>query len=297
MNKKPFPERISGKRIELRKVELSWARLIFDRIDQDRERLQKFLPWVGLIQTLAHEEEYLRSADEAWKSGKIFDFGIFDLQSDQYLGAVGAHHIDWANENVDLGYWISSRFEGKGYVSEAVTLLECALFDHGFMRVVIRCASHNPRSVSVPRRLNYQWEGLVGNGEIGSRHAEDVLVFAKLNSARLEGALRDFTQVSVVAKDLEKSIEWYRKALGNDPTIAVKNHVEFVSGGQSLYFQGTEGNGTGYWKTDSLPQAIRHFESLGAKVYRGPLEIPGQMAVCQIQDPVGGIFGVMGPPK
>lgn len=49
-----------------------------------------------------------------------------------------------------------------------------------------------------------------------------------------------------------------------------------------------------YWAVDSLEGAILHFETLGAKLYRGPMEIESGLSMCQFEDPFGNLIGLRG---
>ncbi|MBN2657392.1 MAG: GNAT family N-acetyltransferase [Spirochaetales bacterium] len=75
------------------------------------------------------------------------------------MGNVGAFDFNWNNETCEIGYWILGQFEGKGYMSEAVAVLEKALFETGFHRIIIRCDEENILSGNIPRRLGYTREG------------------------------------------------------------------------------------------------------------------------------------------
>lgn len=49
-----------------------------------------------------------------------------------------------------------------------------------------------------------------------------------------------------------------------------------------------------YWQTDSLTQALSHFESLGARLYRGPISIESGLRMCQVEDPFQNLIGLRG---
>ncbi len=49
-----------------------------------------------------------------------------------------------------------------------------------------------------------------------------------------------------------------------------------------------------YWSVPSLTAAIKHFEELGAKLYRGPMFIENGLGMCQVQDPFGNLIGLRG---
>ncbi len=61
---------------------------MFNYVDQDRERLRQFLPWVDLTKTLEDEIGYIKHTHERWDDYTLFDYGIFDTESNTYLGNI-----------------------------------------------------------------------------------------------------------------------------------------------------------------------------------------------------------------
>ncbi|WP_211173521.1 VOC family protein [Brasilonema bromeliae] len=49
-----------------------------------------------------------------------------------------------------------------------------------------------------------------------------------------------------------------------------------------------------YWRVDDFSQAVDHAQKHGAKLYRGPLTIEENQAICQMWDPFGNLFGMQG---
>ena len=50
-----------------------------------------------------------------------------------------------------------------------------------------------------------------------------------------------------------------------------------------------------YWKVTQFEEALSHFQSVGAKLYRGPMQIESGQSMCQLQDPWGNCIGLRGP--
>lgn len=49
-----------------------------------------------------------------------------------------------------------------------------------------------------------------------------------------------------------------------------------------------------YWAVDHLTNSLEHFYSLGAKLYRGPMNIEDGLSMCQVEDPFGNLIGLRG---
>jgi ribosomal-protein-serine acetyltransferase len=205
LEKKFPPEKIDGLRIELRKHELGLAEKMFAYVDQDRDRLRQFLPWVDSTLTVEDERKFIEFTHAQWAEFKLFDFGIFRKSDGEYLGNVGVHHLEWASRGCELGYWILGNFEGQGYMSEAVQTLERAMFELGFHRIEIRCSTLNQRSASVPMRCGYRLEAMLTEGGIDVGRYRDTLIFAKLEG----GAKGERLPTRVV---VHRPIGWVRSS-------------------------------------------------------------------------------------
>ncbi len=155
---------------------------MFRYVDRDRDRLRRWLFWVDAMQSADDERAWIEKAIAEWDAGELFGYGIFRRADGLYLGNIGVHAIAWEHARCEIGYWILGDFEGAGFMSEAVRVLERALFAHGFNRIEIRCDALNARSAGVPRRNGYALEGTLRQHAYEQGRFRDTLVFSKLAS-------------------------------------------------------------------------------------------------------------------
>lgn len=111
------------------------------------------------------------------------------------------------------------------------------------------------------------------------------------------------TALLVHVPDVEKGLKWYRKAF---PDAVEIYHQEFdfrvlsVNGFSLEVVQADGKVGAGksgtvlYWSVENLTRALAHFEALGAKLFRGPMEIEDGLSMCQVEDPFGNLIGLRG---
>jgi ribosomal-protein-serine acetyltransferase len=177
-----FPEQIEGETIWIRRHSSHEAKALFAAIDQDRERLRKFLPWVDFTQTLEDEENYLENAQQKWEEQEFFAYTLYRKSDGELIGTGNVHSISWKNECCELGYVIFSEFEGQGFVSDYVRTIEKVCFDLGFFRVEIRCDAKNTRSAAVPLRNGYQKEAHLRSDTVFNGRRRGTLIFAKLRT-------------------------------------------------------------------------------------------------------------------
>ena len=111
------------------------------------------------------------------------------------------------------------------------------------------------------------------------------------------------TAVMVHVSNVKAALEWYQKVFPN-ATLQEIGESEFYVldiDGFSLELvlsdtkvsSGKQGTVL-YWSVISLPEAVSHLKSLGATIYRGPMEIENNQSMCQLEDPFGNLIGLRG---
>lgn len=154
------PEMLHGLRVLLRPLDLDDAPAVWEAIEESRARLREWLPWVKGIRTLDDERVVIARMRAQWVVREALTVGIFDGTSGRYLGGSGLVRINWAIRAFEIGYWIRTSVEGRGYVTEAVQLLTALAFDRlEANRVEIQADPRNARSWQVPERLGFILEG------------------------------------------------------------------------------------------------------------------------------------------
>ena len=174
------PQRIVGARVVLEKHRMERAEEMFACVEQDRDRLGRWLPWVQHALTLNDEQDYIRHTHKGWDDATLFDFSILRQDTGAYCGNVGVHHLRWEHGGAELGYWVSGEHEGQGLVADAVRTVQAALFDLGIRRIEIRCDPGNERSQAIPKRLGYTFEGCLRQNLRVGEEWRDTLVFSLL---------------------------------------------------------------------------------------------------------------------
>jgi len=76
----------------------------------------------------------------------------------ELIGSTGLH-TRLGKDAREIGYWISARYIGNGYATEAVSALMKIGFEiEGLKRIEIHCAPANLRSQRVPEKLDFRLE-------------------------------------------------------------------------------------------------------------------------------------------
>ena len=163
----------------LRLLEERHAKVLFQAVERERERLRLWLPWVDATRTEEDTLSFIRSVLEQFSENRGFAAGIWD--GNRLAGTIGVHRIDWINQRTEIGYWLGHEYEGRGIVTDACRAVITHLFrELDLHRVEIRCAVENTRSAAVPMRLGFTLEGVIREGQrVGDRYL-DLKVFGML---------------------------------------------------------------------------------------------------------------------
>lgn len=159
--KKPVPKRLETKRLVLRVPTPRDAEPHIAEVRRSLHRLAPWIPWAKKTPTLAKSRRYCVRAIKEHRKKKAFGYLVFDKGSGELVGGIGLHRIDWSVPKLEVGYWVGSRFEGRGYVTEAVrALTEFAFRKLGAIRMELLCDTLNVRSRRVATRCGYRLEGI-----------------------------------------------------------------------------------------------------------------------------------------
>jgi len=168
--------------IELQQMEESDSPDIFNTINNEREHLGKWLPFVSFTNDLSDTEKFVKSVINAPENRFEYIFTI--RKNNQFAGIIGFKDTDRLNKKTELGYWLSESYCKQGIVTKSVEkLCEFAFRQQGLNRIQIKCAVENISSKNIPKKLGFSFEGIERQGELHTGNFyTDLEVYSKLKS-------------------------------------------------------------------------------------------------------------------
>jgi len=154
-------------------LEALWA-----AVEAERDRLGVWMPWVEGTRTIEDQRVWLDRvvASESDLNGTGLWVG------EEFAGGVGLSFGEF-DISAEIGYWIRSVHQGRGFVTRSVgALTDIAFRERGVHRVVIRAGVDNVRSRAVPERLGFTLEGVERGGGKGAGGFYDLAVYAILEN-------------------------------------------------------------------------------------------------------------------
>ena len=179
-----MPEIILGNRIKLiARNNHNYDNDYWVEIDKCRLFLREYLLWVDRNNFF---QDIVSTTDmfiDLWNKGENYAYSIVLNDTDKAIGSIDIHNIDLSNHSAEIGYWLSKDYNGKGYMSEAVKLIEKQAFNSGINRMVIKAEVNNVASSRVAEKNNYVFEGIHKQEILKYDEFRDVKVYAKLKNS------------------------------------------------------------------------------------------------------------------
>lgn len=146
--------------IILRPLSARDADTLFLLVEQSREHVQKWLPWLKHIQSSSDALFFITNEEELARKQKSMILGIFMASS--CIGVIGFHQLDFQNKIGSLGYFLEKQYEGKGIMTQSATaLISYAFFELKLNRIELRIATENAASNKLAKRLGFIKEGIL----------------------------------------------------------------------------------------------------------------------------------------
>ena len=177
-----FPDRFETERLTIRSPLPGDGAEVQAAVAETIEDLRPWMPWADHAPTVAEAESDVRRARAHFLTREDLWLFLFLKGTHTLVGGSGFHQIDWNVPRLEIGYWVRRRFQGRGYISEAVRGISSFAFDTlGARRLEIRCDARNVRSRRVAERAGYELEATLRNHSLAvDGSLRDTLIYVRL---------------------------------------------------------------------------------------------------------------------
>ncbi len=181
-----FPEQFETERLLIRMPKPGDGATVHQAIEASRDELKYWLPFAIKNQSVEDVEINIREAHLKFIKREDLRLLVFHKETGEFIASSGLHRIDWEVPKFEIGYWIDSRYSGKGFMTEAVQgITDFAFRELKAKRVEIRCDALNKRSRAIPERLGFSLEGILRKDSLDvlGESLRDTCVFSKVTSS------------------------------------------------------------------------------------------------------------------
>lgn len=157
-----IPERMKTERLILRAYRAGDGPMYYAAGIRNRNHLAEFESGNVLmhLKNEEHAEATVRELAAGWASRNCFFIGLFEKATGEWAGQVYVGPTNWELPEFTIGYVADQKFEGRGYISEAVRRVLTLLFEEvGAHRVKSDCNENNIRSRRLLERCGFRREG------------------------------------------------------------------------------------------------------------------------------------------
>ena len=148
---------------------------LFATVDENREYLREWLPWLDDVNSVDDELAMIRRI----RGDRNFNWVYLILSDGEIVGVVSLNWIVWDNRCFGLGYWVAETSAGRGIVTKSCRrVIEHCFDDLKLHRSVIEVAVGNHSSRAVAERLGMRLEGISKDREWLYDRFTDSVMFA-----------------------------------------------------------------------------------------------------------------------
>lgn len=169
-----IPESFESERLLIRVLKPGDGAMLQEAYLESYPRLKPWFPWAQNESSVEEREIFCREKYASFIKKEDMTLMMILKSENKFIGGSGLHVHNWDVPSFEIGYWVRTGYEGKGYVIEAVNRITRFGFEElKANRIFIRCDVANLRSQSVAKRAGYVYEGTFRNFE--RKHDNGVL--------------------------------------------------------------------------------------------------------------------------
>lgn len=159
----------------------SWQAIdLYQAIAHDRVSLGKWLPWAYQMKSAQDEASFIQTIQEKMIKDRMVVLTI--LVNGEPSGMIDLHNLV-KNQKGEIGYWLSSTYQGRGIVTNSVLkLCQYAFSELNLQYVDLIVAVENGKSARVARNADFKLMGMKKN-LINDKL--DGQIFRKINPIRI----------------------------------------------------------------------------------------------------------------
>jgi len=171
------PELNVNKQVYLRGLLMEDVDFLYELLSKNREHLDTFLPWLNRLESTEHVRDFVKRA----RYKNIYEGrGVCGICYEDILGGMIEFNDGREYEGeIAVGYWLSKDYEGKGIMTQSVATCVDDLFgEKSVNKILIKCALGNNRSMAIPVRLDFKWDGVHVQGGSLKGEKVDLVVYS-----------------------------------------------------------------------------------------------------------------------
>ncbi len=145
-------------------VEPKFAAMYFNIVSHEQEYLSQWLAWPLHAKNVEFFLSFIHKSLLDYADGKSLVCAM--IYKNNLVGNVSFNSINHKLKKVEIGYWLSEKYQGKGIVTKSVSkLIDVAFTELDMDKIQISAAVDNQSSRNICIRLGFNLEGIITRAE------------------------------------------------------------------------------------------------------------------------------------
>ncbi len=154
-----------------------------DAISQSADTVGRWLDWCHGDFNETDARVWISNSRQSWTTDFRYEVAVIEKETEQLVGCICIYSIDRVANLANLGYWLSTPNQGKGYGFEATQRFVEFVFERlNITRLEIVIHPDNQLSQRIAKRLGAQLECLARNRLLFNGKIENGLLFSLIPS-------------------------------------------------------------------------------------------------------------------
>lgn len=145
---------VVNKDIELKQLELKDLEILFNLTVKNQKFLLPWFDWASDL-SIRNSQTFIENSIEKNLKGIGCDLGIF--YKNELVGVIALINYNNETDEIEIAYWLSQDFNGKGIITNSCRRLENYCFNElNFDKVYIIAFAENLPSRTIPEKLGFK---------------------------------------------------------------------------------------------------------------------------------------------
>ncbi len=147
--------------IMLRPFRLDDTLPLYQAVRESLPELLPWMPWAYADYSIKDSRKWIEWCAKTWAKDKEYNFVIIDSKDGSILGGGGLNQVRRRTRFANLGYWVRSKYTGKGVATAAALLVARFGFDElDLTRIEVGAATTNIASQRVAEKVGAIRQGI-----------------------------------------------------------------------------------------------------------------------------------------
>ena len=152
---------------------------LYEAVRESIAEVSPWLSWCHREYSIEESREFISSRARTAASEEWYSFGVFEEDTERFLGGVGLNFINQVHRIGNLGYWVRTSAAGRGIATKAARLMARFAFEQlALHRVEILAAVPNLASQRVAQKVGAVREGVLRNRLFIGGESQDAVLFS-----------------------------------------------------------------------------------------------------------------------